>query len=139
MFQESGRRRDERGGATVFVVLLAVALLACAGLVIDGGYALAARRSSMAQAEQAARVAADQLSETDLRSGEPVVVDAQAQAAAQTYLRSAGVSGTVRIAEGEVTVSVSNDYRPAILSMVGISSLDVGATATAVSIDDDDL
>ncbi len=132
-------RRDERGAATVFVVLLAVALLTAAGLVIDGGYALAAKRSSMAQAEQAARVAADQLSETALRSGEPVLVDAQAQAAAQAYLRNAGVSGTVSIAAGEVTVSVSEQYRPAILSMVGVSSLDVGATATAVSIDDDDL
>lgn len=34
------RRQDERGAATIFVVLFTVALLAVAGLVIDGGYAL---------------------------------------------------------------------------------------------------
>lgn len=123
----------------MFVVFLAVALLTAGGLVIDGGYALAARRASMTQAEQAARVASDTLNETDLRSGENVVADAQARAAAMAYLSSAGATGTVTIGVGEVTVRVSDDYRPAILSMVGIGSLDVGATATAVSIDDDDL
>ena len=36
-------RRDEGGTATVFVVGFAVVLLACAGLVIDGGSAINAR------------------------------------------------------------------------------------------------
>ena len=37
------RRGDESGTATAFVVGFAIVLLACAGLVIDGGTALNAR------------------------------------------------------------------------------------------------
>ena len=132
------RLRDERGGATVVVVFLAVALLAGAGLVIDGGYALAGRRQAMTQAEQSARVASDKLSEGGLRSGATRVDDGQARAAAQAYLSSVGARGTMVIAGGRVTVTVRDDYRPAILSMVGVGSIDVAATATAVSIDSDD-
>jgi Flp pilus assembly protein TadG len=132
------RRRDERGAATVVVVFLALALLAGAGLVIDGGYALAGRRQAMNQAEQSARVTSDKLSEAGLRSGATRVDDGQARAAAQAYLASVGAGGTVTIAGGRVTVTVRDDYRPAILSMVGVDSIDIEATATAVSIDNDD-
>ena len=120
------------------VVFLAVALLAGAGLVIDGGYALADRRQAMHQAEQTARVASDKLSEAGLRSGATLVDDGQARAAAQSYLSTVGARGTVTITGGRVTVTVRDDYRPAILSMVGVDSIDVAATATAVSIDNDD-
>ena len=132
------RRRDERGSATVVVVFLAVALLAGAGLVIDGGYALADRRRAMNQAEQSARVASDKLSEAGLRSGATLVDDGQARAAAESYLSTLGARGTVTITGGRVTVTVRDDYRPAILSMVGVDSIDVAATATAVSIDNYD-
>ncbi len=130
--------REERGAATVVVVFLAVALLAGAGLVIDGGYALAGRRRAMNQAEQTARVASDQLSEAGLRSGATHVDDGQARAAAQAYLTTVGARGTVTITSGRVTVTVRDDYQPAILSMVGVGSIDVAATATAVSVDNDD-
>lgn len=132
------RLRGERGAATVIVVFLAVALLVGAGLVIDGGYALAGRRRAMNQAEQTARVASDKLSEAGLRSGATCVDDGQARAAAQAYLATVGARGTVTIAGGRVTVTVRDAYRPAILSMVGVGAIDVAATATAVSIDDDD-
>ena len=133
------RYTDERGAATVFVVLLATAMLACAGLVIDGGYALAARRASMAQAEQAARVASDKLSESSLRSGQTALLTGQAQGAAQSYLANAGAAGSVSITGDRVTVTVRETYRPAVLSMVGVVALDVSATATATSIGNDDL
>jgi hypothetical protein len=122
----------------VIVVFLAVALLVGAGLVIDGGYALAGRRRAMHQAEQTARVASDKLSEAGLRSGATRVDDGPARAAAQAYLSRVGARGTVIIAGGRVTVTVRDAYRPAILSMVGVGAIDVAATATAVSIDDDD-
>lgn len=131
-------RRDERGAATVVVVFLAVALLAGAGLVIDGGYALADRRHAMNQAEQTARVASDKISEAGLRDGATLVDDAQARAAAQAYLTTVGARGTVTIAGDRVTVTVRDNYRPAIMSMVGVGSIDVAATATATSIDNDD-
>lgn len=131
--------RDEVGGASVLVVLLAVGLMVAAGLVIDGGYALAERRQAMNQAEQAARVASDQLSEAGLRSGVTSVRASEARSAAQSYLASAGANGNVAInSAGRVTVTVRSDYRPAVLSMVGVPPIGVSATATAVSIDEDD-
>lgn len=132
-------KRDEVGGASVLVVLLAVGLMVAAGLVIDGGYALAERRQAMNQAEQAARVASDQLSEAGLRSGVTSVRAGEARSAAQSYLASAGANGSVGISSaGRVTVTVRSDYRPAVLSMVGVPPIGVSATATAVSIDEDD-
>lgn len=131
------RRRDETGAATIFVVLWAVALLAVAGLVIDGGYALAAHRKAMNVAEQAARTGADALSTGALRDGDVRVASARAAGAAQSYLAQVGSSGRVRVNGGEVTVTVTDSSDTTILSAVGIGSLPVKASATALSIDED--
>ena len=131
------RERDERGIATLFVVLLATAMLAVAGLVIDGGYALAAKREAMNEAEQAARVGADALDPAALRSGDTRVNTARAHAAAQAYLNQVGARGSVSVDGGEVTVTVTASQDTTILSAVGVTSLPVKATATALSIDED--
>ena len=67
----------------MFVVLFTVALLAVAGLVIDGGYALGAKREAMNSAEQAARAGADALDQGSLRDGDTRVDPGRAVAAAQ--------------------------------------------------------
>ena len=133
-----GRRRDERGAATIFVVLFTVALLAVAGLVIDGGYALGAKREAMNNAEQAARAGADALDQGALRDGQTMVDPARAVNAAQAYLNLVGAQGTVDIAGGEVTVTVTGRQDTMLLSAVGVGSIGVKATATALSIDEDD-
>lgn len=128
-------RASEQGSATVFVVFLAVALLAGAGLVIDGGYALAARRTAMNQAEQSARVAADQLSVPGLRNGTVQVDTGRARAAALDYLHAAGADGQVLVQGDRVTVTVTGTYKPTLLSVVGVDEIPFGATATATSVD----
>lgn len=127
----------ERGVSTLFVVLFATAMLAVAGLVIDGGYALGAKREALNEAEQAARVGADALDEDALRSGDTRVNIGQAIAAAQAYLNQVGAEGSVSVAGGEVTVTVTGSQDTTILSAVGVTSLPVRATATALSIDED--
>ena len=53
-------------------------------------------------------------------------------AAAQRYLDSAGVSGTVTINNGNtITVIVHDTYEPQFLGLIGINKLDVTGTATA--------
>ncbi|WP_367186737.1 Tad domain-containing protein, partial [Sporichthya sp.] len=52
-------RRSDEGSITPFVVVITAALLAMGGLVVDGGFALAARQDATATAEQAARAGAD--------------------------------------------------------------------------------
>lgn len=122
----------------MMVVLLAVALLAAAGLVIDGGYALGAKRTAMTQAEAAARIGADALDRGALRAGDIDVRATTATAAAQTYLGSVGATGTVTVSGGEVTVTVTRKQKTAILSAVGVTHIPVSSTAAARSIDTDD-
>jgi Flp pilus assembly protein TadG len=131
-------RRDEAGIAAVFVVFVAVALLAVAGLVIDGGYTMAAKREATGQAESAARVGADALNEASLRTGSPVVDPQLAVTAAQAYLARVDATGTVSVDGATVTVTVAADQPMAVLSAVGVSSLHVSATASARSIDQDE-
>lgn len=130
--------RDARGVAALVVVLLTTALLSVAGLVIDGGYALSARRAAMAQAEQAARAGADALNVGALRDGTVQVDPERAAGAARSYLRSVGAVGTVSVNGGEVSVTVTSTSDTVLLSAVGVPSLPVEVTAAAESIDEDD-
>lgn len=119
----------------MWVVLLAVALFSAAGLVIDGGYALSAKRRAITASEQAARVASDELSSAGLRNGAVVVNDNAARAAAQSYLASIGATGTVQVNGNRVSVTVTAHYDTTILSMVGVTTIPISATSTATSID----
>lgn len=131
--------RDERGAAsTGMVVVLGVALLVVGGLVIDGGYTLGARREAMNQAEQAARAGSDALNEGSLRDGTVRVDPGRAIAAANAYLARMGAHGSVSVNGDEVTVTVTSRQDTKILSIVGVGSLPVEATASAVSIDEND-
>lgn len=130
--------RDEQGSVTPFVVIVVVALLAVSGLVIDGGCALGEKRKAMNVAEQAARVGSDALNEGALRDGMVRVDPGGAVVEAERYLRSVGAKGTVEVDGDEVRVTVTGRSETAILSAVGVRSLRVEATATAVSIDEDD-
>ena len=133
----SRRERDERGAATAFVVLFTIALLAVAGLVIDGGYALGAKREAMNNAEQAARAGSDALRQSALRDGQTQVDPGKAVAAAQAYLQQVGAIGTVSVNGGDVTVTVTAEQDTVILSAVNVGSIPVEATATATSIDEE--
>ena len=84
-------RRDEGGTATVFVVGFAVVLLACAGLVIDGGSAINARMKLADDVEQAARAGAQQIDIDTLRGSNVVTLDGlAAEARARQYLNALG-------------------------------------------------
>lgn len=122
----------DEGAVTLFVVVMTAALLAMAGLVVDGGYALAARQEAGSTAEQAARAGADALSRDQLRSGGPLRVDTAAATAAVTrYLDARGHQGSARVSGDVVTVTVRVTRDTAILSAVGIDTLTGTARATA--------
>ncbi|MCK5891702.1 pilus assembly protein TadG-related protein [Aeromicrobium sp.] len=131
--------RDERGAAALFIVLMTVAMLAAAGLVIDGGAALGDRRTLTNQAEQAARIGADALNQDSLRDGgRPTVDPARARAAADAYLRSVGAPpASITITGGRVTVTLTGRTSTNILSLAGLTSITVTGTGTAESIDAD--
>lgn len=124
----------EQGSITAFVAVLAVALLAIAGLAVDGGRALAAREQAGAVAEQAARSGAQAVSAAGLRAGALQIDTAAATAAAERSLASAGLTGTVSVTPGQVTVSVTEVIPTTMLGIVGIATLTVHQTAVATDV-----
>lgn len=86
--------RRESGQVTAFVVIFTTALIFVAGLVIDGGNLLAAKRRAMNEAEGAARAGAASLASLDIdafrRAGTVALDPVRAEDAARHYLDLAG-------------------------------------------------
>jgi Flp pilus assembly protein TadG len=124
--------RDERGGVTVFVVIFTTTLLLFAGLVIDGGHLLAARRLAINEAEAAARAGAQAIRTESLRSDGPVVVDPDgARRRALEYLAGTGHHATVESKDDTVQVEVSFTQPLAILGLAGLGQVTVRGTGDA--------
>ena len=125
-------RRPESGQVTAFVVVMATALILCAGLVIDGGLTLAAKIRATDEAQSASRAGAEQINLATYRSSGAIVLDSsQATIAAERYLASTGDHGQVAVNGNTVTVTVVAIQPTQILGIVGLHSLTVSATATA--------
>jgi Flp pilus assembly protein TadG len=130
------REQGEAGFVSLYVVVITVGLLAMAGLVIDGGNALAAREKATDVAQQAARAGADALSPDSLR-GSPTGLTASpaaAQAAANRVLDTAAVTGTVSVDGDNVTVTVIVHKNTTILSAFGVGPIEGKATSTATAL-----
>jgi hypothetical protein len=105
------------------------------GLVFDGGAAMATKASALTVAQQAARAGADQLDLTTLRTTGEVQLDpAAAEQVAAWWLEQADVAGTVSATTELVTVTVTATGSAVLLSVVGITSYELSATATADAI-----
>jgi Flp pilus assembly protein TadG len=130
----SGRGGDrERGSITLMLLVLFVALIALAGIVIDGGAKLNQAENANAIAQEAARAGAGMVNPGNAYSTGSFTVDqSQAVAAARQYLAAAGYHGTVTTVGTEsiqVTVTVTAPTR--VLSIIGIDSMSSTGSATA--------
>jgi Flp pilus assembly protein TadG len=124
------RSIGERGQVTAFVVVMTTALIFMAGLVLDGGYVLAAKRRAINEAERAARAGAQSLSEDDLRSSGAQRLDPdKARRAAQDYLARTGHQGQVVSVSGD-TITVRVQINRDLLILPG-GSMTVSGTASA--------
>ena len=131
----AGADDPERGSVTAWLLGTVVALLVLAGLVLDGGTALAARGRAADAAAQAARAGADALDQSSLRSASPsgfTANPAQAGAAANRVLATAGVSGEVQVSGAQVTVTARATDRTAVLTLIGIDEVGGEASSTAI-------
>jgi Flp pilus assembly protein TadG len=121
----SRRGRGDRGNVSLLVVIMLPALLIAAGLVLDGGRQLQARRDANGAANAAAR-AAVQLSpqEAYARRLDPGLAKGRAEA----ELSRQGAAGDVSVSGQSVTVTVSADVDFLILpggrSVTGSSTAD---------------
>jgi len=131
LFAARGQR--EAGSLTVLLAVLMVALLALAGLVIDGGRKLNQSASAYAMAQEAARAGAGMVDRSAAyRSGAFGVDEGQALAAARTYLASVGYTGSVSIdGTQKIRVTVTVTRRTLVLSLIGIDTMTSTGSAVA--------
>jgi len=129
----ASRADRDRGSLTLMLAALMVALLALAGLVIDGGRTLNQSASAYAIAQEAARAGAGMVDRSAAyKSGTFKVDEAQALAAARAYLADSGYTGSVspdRTHRIRVTVTVT---RPTlVLSLIGMDTMTSTGSAVA--------
>jgi hypothetical protein len=129
-----GIHADGEGGSlTLMLLALFIALLALAGIVVDGGSKLDQAENAAAYAQEAARAGAGMVNQGHAYATGTFTVDrGQAIAAARQYLATAGAPGTVAPAgANSITVTVTLTEPTKWLSMIGIDSMTSTATATA--------
>jgi len=123
----------ERGSLTLMLAALMVALLALAGLVIDGGRKLNQSARAYAIAQEAARAGAGMVDRsTAYRSGTFKVDEAQALTAARAYLADSGFTGSVS-PDGtrRIRVTVTVTQPTLVLSLIGMDTMTSTGSAVA--------
>ena len=124
----------ESGMVTAFVVVFTLALVAMAGLVLDGGLALSAKVQAIDDAQAAARAGAQAIDVPLYRSTGQITLDAQqATQDAEGFLARSGHTGSVTVDGEQVTVTVTISKPTQILSLVGIGQLTETGTGTATA------
>jgi Flp pilus assembly protein TadG len=135
-----GRPDDgDRGSITLMLLALFVALIALAGIVIDGGAKLNQAENANAIAQEAARAGAGMVNQANAYAHGTFTVDpAQAVAAAQDYLASNGydaangyVTTVATVGTESIRVTVTVTSRTHVLSIIGINSMTSEGAATA--------
>ncbi|MFF4741633.1 TadE/TadG family type IV pilus assembly protein [Streptomyces sp. NPDC001268] len=123
---------EDRGQVTAFIVGTVLALWLFAGIVVDGGLALASKARALDTAQEAARTGAQQLDIAELRHNQAIQLKiVHAAQIAHTYVTSTGNTGTAHVRGDKVTVHVTHRQRTQILQLIGIHTLTLTATATA--------
>ncbi len=118
----------DRGSISVVMIIMLVMVLAGAGLIVDGGRAMAARRHASNTAEAAARAAVS--TATPVSGFDPVT----ARDAALEYAARAGVASVdvvVEVAPDAVRVTITERRRTVFLVLGGRSTMTVRATGVA--------
>lgn len=114
---------NDRGSISLFAIVVALAAMLLVGLVVDGGAKIRATQRADAVAREAARQGGQALQAGLAIRGQGVRGDPSAgRAAAQNYLSSAGVSGSVRIANTRIVVDTQATYQTVFLDIIGIGS-----------------
>ena len=122
----------DKGSISAFVVVMTLIVIACAGLAVDGARIIGTKVAAADHAENAARVAAQELA--SVHGGELALDPIRARAAADSYLSSHGLRGIVTATPEKVIVTVSQTVNMTLLGLVGISSKTVTATRSSAPV-----
>lgn len=128
-------RRSEAGVVTVTITVLVIAIIAAAGLVIDGGRLLAARRDAANTAAAAARSAAQELDVSRFETGNNVTLTIEdATNVAREIITRQGYNltdTTITINGAVVRIEIREDVPLTLLTFTGLRTRTVTGTATA--------
>lgn len=124
---------DERGSITIWLAVSSFVMMMLVGLAVDLSGQVHAKQRAHNIAAEAARAGGERVQAAPAITGTYLAIDTTAaRTAAQDYLKTAGVTGTVQITGGDtITVRVTDTYQPTFLSFIGIDDLTVTSTATA--------
>lgn len=125
--------KDERGSISLFAVVIAAALFAAAGLVVDGGGGIRAASRASDIAEEAARAGAI-AGESPGPDGLVALDTNRARDAAASWLAGAGVNpadAEISAATDLVTVRVRVRRDTTLLRLAGVTELNVEGTGSA--------
>ena len=114
-FTDSQKFQD--GVVTAFVVGLLMTFICCAGLGVDGGRLVAVRLTLADHAENAARLAAQEL--TSLRTGSLKIDQQAANRSASRYFSDNNLTGDISTSANSVSVTVSQTVEMSILKLFG--------------------
>jgi Flp pilus assembly protein TadG len=129
----NSRLHSERGAVSTFLAVLALALLAAAGLVVDGGRKVNTVREASNLADNAARAGAQAIDLDTLRTDGTVrLLPGAAEQEARDYLTELGHTATeIVVTDDTITVTVELTVDPVLLPTGQIT---VTATETAAAI-----
>ena len=128
----TSRLHSERGAVSTFLAVLALALLAAAGLVVDGGRKVNTLREASNLADNAARAGAQAVDLDTLRTdGNLLLLPDAAEQQARDYLTELGHTATeVVVTDATISVTVEITVNPVLLPTGPIT---VTATETAAA------
>lgn len=115
--KSSDSQKSQDGVVTAFVVGLLMTFIACAGLGVDGGRLVSVRLTLADHAENAARLAAQEL--TSLRTGSPKIDQQGSHRLAMRYLNDNNLNGDISTSANSVSVTVSQTVEMSILRLFG--------------------
>lgn len=119
---------DDRGAITVVMMFLLIVALMGAGLIVDGGRVMVARRHAYNVAEAAARAGA--ATATPMNAFDPV----RARAAALDSARRAGIPAadiSITVTADRVSVTITERRRTVFLILGGVGTVTVKVTGSA--------
>jgi Flp pilus assembly protein TadG len=126
------RLRDDRGAVLVAGLLLSLALMIVIGAGVDIGHAFIVRRELVSLADDAALTGSQALDLQALHQGRLALDPEQARATAlQALAGEPGLRGQASANAADVRVDVQRRVPTILLRLVGVSTLTVGAQATA--------
>lgn len=125
---------DQRGNISVMIPGLVIMLILVIGLVVDGSGKVQTHENARQTAAAAARAATNALSGNTVTTGNLNLDPQEAIAIANEYLAAAGMTGEAYVTGDTITVTTHDEYQTKFVNIIGISTIDVTASAAARTI-----